>query len=152
MDFFIDYLGECEQRLLKYLENEYSFDSEPLTKEINFDIVINKLILSVIDDSKVAQIWGFCPHSTWIKTDYNVPHHTKGLLKVVDDLEQGFSYKINREGEWPIYINQSTGWICIGHPENKGEAVEFMNNCVAVVDNHHKLVSLWLKPQIEREK
>jgi len=65
----------------------------------------------------------------------------------MDNLESGFSYGINSDDEWPVYVNQKTGWICVGNPERSGEAVEFMNNCVAVVDNNNKLVSLWLKPQ-----
>jgi hypothetical protein len=53
---------------------------------------------------------------------------------------------VNKE-DWPVYVNIRTGWVCIGNPENKGNAVEFINNCVAVIDENKCLASLWLKPK-----
>jgi len=147
MRFLVKHTGQAEQRLLKYVADEYSFDIEPIVHIINFDVIVNKLNLTVVNDNKVAQVWGFCPYTNWIKSNCNVPQYTEGLLIVMDNLESGFSYGINSDDEWPVYVNQKTGWICVGNPERSGEAVEFMNNCVAVVDNNNKLVSLWLKPQ-----
>ena len=31
--------------------------------------------------------------------------------------------------------------------EKQGNAVEFINNCVAVIDDDKEFISLWLKPQ-----
>lgn len=36
------------------------FDIEPTVQEINLDIVVNKLNLTVVDNNKVIQVWGFC--------------------------------------------------------------------------------------------
>jgi uncharacterized protein YbdZ (MbtH family) len=47
--------------------------------------------------------------------------------------------------DWLVHVNVKTGWVCIGNPEKKGNAVEFINNCVAVIDDK-EFVSLWLKP------
>ncbi len=33
------------------------------------------------------------------------------------------------------------------NPQKSGEAVGFINNCVAVVDNNQELAALWLQPQ-----
>lgn len=148
MKFIIEYNNNVEQRILTYLSDDYSFDMEPVVLTVNFDVVLNKINLAVVgDNKKIVQIWGFCPYGSWIKTNYSVPSYKKGLLKVKDELEPGFSYGINNE-DWPIYVNKQAGWVCIGNPKKTGSAVEFINNCVAVVGNDGDLISLWLKPQI----
>ena len=53
---------------------------------------------------------------------------------------------INRD-DLPMFINTESGWVCIGNPEAKGRAVEFINNCVAVINDNCEFVSLWLKPE-----
>lgn len=147
MKFIIKYSNSIEQKKLTYLADECSFDIEPTIHEINFDVVINKLNLTVAgDDNRIVQVWGFCPYSLWIKANYNVPQYARGILKVATDLKPGFAYAINNDSEWPVYVNAKTGWICIGNPEKSEKAVEFITDCVAVVYNG-ELVALWLKPQ-----
>lgn len=145
MKFLIEYTNSTEQRLLFYRPDEYSFDIEPTVHEIDFDLIINQLNLTVVDD-KVVQVWGFCPYGGWIKSNYSVPKFEKGILKVQTELKPGFAYGINNGKDWPVYVNIKTGWVCIGDPEKINKAVEFINNCVAVVNNE-ELVSLWLKPK-----
>ena len=146
MKFVIEYNSNIEQRLLTYNIEECSFDIEPTVQKINYDIVINKLNLTVTDDNRVVQILGFCGFATWIKTNHNVPEYKKGVLKVLDDLEVGVgSYSIRKE-EFPVYVNTQTGWVCIGYPEKSGNAVEFINNCVVVINGDDEFISLWLKP------
>lgn len=147
MKFEVEYTGVAEKRVLTYDIEECSFDIEPTVHEINFDIAVNKLNLTVVDDNKVVQVWGFCGFAAWMKSEYSVPRSIKGTLKVVDDLKPGVgSYKVNNE-DFPVYINTQTGWVCIGNPEKKGNAVEFINNCIAVIDDEKEFVSLWLKPE-----
>ena len=146
MKFLIDYTNKPEQRTLKYVIDEYSFDSEPLIVEVNFSVVLNKINLTVNENNQVIQVWGFCPHAGWIKTNCNIPKYNQGILKVVNDLEAGFSYKINDE-DWPVYVNPQIGWVCIGNYQKLGSAVEFVSNCIAVVGSNSDLLSLWLKPQ-----
>ena len=81
-----------------------------------------------------------------MKGKYHVPEYRKGTLRVEHNLEHGFAYGINDE-DLPVCINAETGWVCIGDPEKRGNAVEFINNCVAVIGNNKEFVSLWLKPQ-----
>jgi hypothetical protein len=146
MKFLIKYTENTEHRLLIYDIDEFTFDTEPSVKEINFDIVVNKINLTAIDDNRIAQVWGFCGYKEWIKSNYNAPKSKKGILKVIDDLECGFSYSVNKE-DLPIYVNNQTGWVCIGNPEKQGHAVEFISNCIAVIDDNKEFLSLWLKPQ-----
>lgn len=47
MKFKIEFTGVTENSMLTYDIKECSFDMEPITKEINFDLVINKLNLTV---------------------------------------------------------------------------------------------------------
>lgn len=70
----------------------------------------------------------------------------KGNLKVTDNLAYGLSYRI-REENFPVFVNPQSGWVCIGDPKRTGQTVEFINNCIAVIDNNQEFVSLWLKPQ-----
>jgi hypothetical protein len=148
MKFLIEYTDTLEQKNLIYDIEEYSFDTVPTVQETNFDIVINKLNLTVIDDNnKIVQIWGFCGYNEWIKSNCKIPESRKGVLKVIDDLEAGVgSYSVSKE-ELPVYVNVETGWVCIGNPQKKGHAVEFINNCVAVIDDSKEFISLWLKPE-----
>jgi hypothetical protein len=147
MNFHVDYSENAEQRILNYESKEYSFDTQPSEREINFDLVLNKLNLSVVDGGKVVQVWGFCPYGEWKKSNHDVPHHSQGNLKITNDFEPGFSYKINKDTSWPIYANRQTGWVCIGNPDKHGNAVEFINNCVAVIGENGELLSLWLRPR-----
>lgn len=41
-----------------------------------------------------------------------------------------------------MVVNKSTGCVWVGNPESGGDAVEFMDNAVAVVDDK-ELVALW---------
>jgi len=147
MKFLTEYTETIRQKTLIYNFEECSFFSEPSVQEINFDVVINKLNLTAIDnDNKIVQVWGFCGYNEWIKSSYEVPESEKGELKVLDNLISGVgSYSINNK-DLPVYVNVQTGWVCIGNPEKKGNAVEFINNCIAVIDDEKEFLSLWLKP------
>ena len=70
MKFNVEYTGVAEERVLTYDIEECSFDIEPTVQEINLDIVVNKLNLTVVDNNKVIQVWGFCGFTTWIKSRY----------------------------------------------------------------------------------
>lgn len=148
MKFIIDYadfIGESKR--LTYNIEDFSFDTEPLDREVNFDIVINKLNLSAVDeDNKIVQLWGFCGYKEWKRSNYDPPQCKVGILKIIDELEEGFSYRVNKE-DLPIFVNIQSGWVCIGNPEKKGNAVEFINNCIAIIDDYDEFVSLWLKPE-----
>lgn len=147
MKFLIDYADLIGTKYLTYDVEEYSFDTGLSVQEINFDVVVNKLNLSTVDDdNKIVQLWGFCGYKEWKKSNYNVPQHRAGILKVIDDLVEGLAYRVS-EDDLPMYVNVRTGWVCIGDPEKKGNAVEFINNCVAVIDDDKEFVSLWLKPE-----
>lgn len=135
-----------EDKLLSYIFSDYSFDMEPAVKEIGFYILINNLDLIVDENNKVVQLSGFCPCNNWIEMSSLVPKYERGILRVVTELQLGFSFRLNNKHPWPVYINKKEGWICIGDPEKNGEAAEFLNNCVAVINNG-ELVSVWLKPK-----
>lgn len=145
MKFVIEYGNAIEQRLLTYVPQECSFDMDPIVSGIDFELILNKLSLSVVDN-KIIQLWGFCGLDNSMKSNYQVPEYKGGRLGVEHNLTFGFAYGINRE-DFPVYLNTQTGWVCIGYPEMKGNAVEFINNCVAVINDNKDFVSLWLKPQ-----
>ena len=145
MKFIVEYGDTIEQRLLTYIPEECSFDMEPIVSKIDFELILNKLSLSVVDNG-VIQLWGFCGFDKSMKSNYKVPKYRSGVLKVEHSLEYGFAYGINDE-DFPVYVNAQTGWVCIGEPEKLGNAVEFINNCVAVIGNDKEFISIWLKPK-----
>lgn len=128
---------------LFYLIDDYSFDMDPSIREVGYDLLINYINLLFDPRDCVAHLSGFCPYGTWIKANYQVPLYKEGKLKVQTQVEPGCSYRINNE-EWSIYINEDR-WVCIGNPNISENAVEFLHNCIAVI-NHENLVALWLKP------
>lgn len=147
MEFIIEHGHTVEQRLLTYIQEECSFDIEPIVSQIDFELVLNKINLSVVDN-RIIQLWGFCGFAEWMKSDYQVPEYKKGSLRVRHNLTHGFAYGISDDDyEYPVYINAQMGWVCIGNPEKKGNAVEFINNCVAVIGDDKEFISLWLKPE-----
>lgn len=102
-------------------------------------------------NNKVIQIWGFCGFATCMQSDFRVPQNRKGTLTVIGDFKSGVgSYRINAKDS-PVYLNSRTGWVCVGNPQISGHAVEFINNCVAVINNIGDFVALWLKPQFINE-
>lgn len=128
---------------LIYTYEEYSFYKSRVSNELNFTLYVNYIGLMVGQKNYVESLDGFCPYGSWISINLVVPEYKKGLLKVEADVEPGFSYRIN-DFEWPAYMNQEK-WVCIGNPQATGETLEFLQDCVAVV-NEGTLKSLWLKP------
>lgn len=146
MKFCIEYSDDIEKRVLNYVSDDYSFDMEPFVREVDYGVILNMLTLTVIDYNKIVEVSGFCPYGSWVKTNHSVPAHKRGLLKVIDKLEPGFDYTLNKE-EWPTYVNTQTRWVCVGDPGKTENAVEFINNCVAVIGSDGEFIALWLKPQ-----
>ncbi|MCD7932447.1 MAG: hypothetical protein LUH15_14435 [Tannerellaceae bacterium] len=148
MKFIIEFTEISSQKTLIYRTDEHSFDMEPWTCGIDFEIALNTLSLTVVDGT-IIQLNGFCGLNKSMKSDCKVPIYKTGLLKILNPenyiVESG-AYKLTKE-DWPVKINIHTGWVCLGYPEKKGNAVEFINNCVAVIDEEKNLVALWLKPK-----
>lgn len=144
MKFKIKYkFTYINQRKIFYLPDEFSFNVKPLTPEIDYYLILNYINLTVVNNL-VVQVDGFCPNHDWILTDLPVPNYEIGQLKVLKNYEPGFSYRLNNI-DWPVYYNQQSGWVCVGDPTKKNEAVEFTTNVVAVVENN-ELQALWMKP------
>lgn len=138
---------------LIYIAEDYSFEMWPHDASVNFSLMINTINLSVGTDNSVMEVDGYCPRDGWIKGDYQVPSYHAGTLTVLDELESGFSYRINRDeslfNESPIYEDVQTGWVCAGDPQSNGQTVEFIKSCVAVIDDTGSLKALWLHPKYE---
>lgn len=147
MKFSIDYNEYLGRKQVVYRKAEYSFDTIPYIPEIDFDIAINTIALTVVD-GKVIQLNGFCGLSKTIETPYDVPKAEKGLLKVLYPevyITKAGSPKLN-DKNWTVFINPKTRWICIGNPQCQERAVEFIDNCIGVIDGNQELVALWLHP------
>jgi len=135
--------GNSIEKSLTYIPEEVSFYMGEILDKVDVELILNKISL-VVAGNKVVHVSGFCGFSEWMKSNYEIPKYTKGVLKAEHDLKYGLAYGIYDE-DLPVNVNTKTGWVCIGHPEKQGKAVEFINNCVAVIDDG-KFLSLWLKP------
>ena len=145
MKFIVEYGSAIERRLLTYIPEECSFDMEPIVSKIDFELILNKLSLSVVNN-RIIQLWGFCGLDKSMKSNYTVPEYRSGILKVEHNFKYGLADGINDE-DFPVYVNTQTGWVCIGEPEKLGNAVEFIDNCAAVIGIDKEFISIWLKPQ-----
>lgn len=144
MKFKIELTNNIIPRTVKYISEEFSFDTEPRVNETDFDLAYNRLNLTVVDE-QVVQIWGYSGDVKNVNFDLDIPSYNRGALRVVGEFEYGFTYRINENTE-PIYYNKKNGWICIGNSEVQGKGIEFIENCVAFVDDASCLVSIWIKP------
>lgn len=73
-----------------------------------------------------------------------VPRSRRGVLFVLGEFEGGYgSFRISR-ADFPVFSNEKSGWVCIGDPKAAANAVEFINNCIAVIDTQGEFKGLWL--------
>jgi hypothetical protein len=133
---------------LKYLASEGGLVFEPIWMA-PLAVEIGYLELAVDEDYlTVSRVTGFLPPDYWIHCQLEEPKALSGELKVSGDIEMGVAVGLVEAGEWPVYFDDSTGWICVGHPESKRGDVsaEFATGSVAVV-NDRMLRALWLHPE-----
>jgi hypothetical protein len=149
MKFIIKDSVKSEKQQLIYIEEECSFYMDGVLDHIDMELILNKISLAVFEN-KIINVGGFCGLDKSMKSNYQVPVFNKGILKVEHSLKYGLAYSINDDldYEYPVYVNTQTGWVCIGYPEKSGKAVEFLDNCVAVISDNGEFLSLWLKPQV----
>lgn len=145
MKFYIDYTSCLEGKQIIYRKNEFSFDTVPYEYDIDFDISINMLSLSVID-SRIAQVNGFCGLKDAMH--YDPPKTSKGMLGIchADRYESGTGSYAIADVDLPVFLNKNTGWVCIGNPLGSGCSVEFITGGIAVIDIQQELLALWLHP------
>ncbi|WP_316803165.1 hypothetical protein [Pedobacter nototheniae] len=145
MKFKIVETEHIHQGVVKYIKKDFSFDTEPIINEIDYELAYNKVTLTVVD-KQVVQIWGFSGGDTKrVKLNQNIPQYKRGILMVEGEFEYDLCYSINKVSV-QVYENEKTGWFCIGDPKFEGEGVEFINKCIAFIDNEGLLMSLWIKP------
>ena len=123
---------------MKILE-DYSFDVEPLDGSGETSIMINDLQLEIDHEGEIMYVWGLCPLIEYKLTD-EVPQGYKlhSLVALLDlPPRPGISYRLNKDGRWPVYINPNEGWVCLGNPMTKNkQLIEFAPNCVHCVDKN----------------
>ncbi|MGE6220665.1 hypothetical protein ACQKCH_12630 [Nubsella zeaxanthinifaciens] len=133
-----------EDRIVNYIENEFSINTVPSTGGSDFDLVLNSLIFSVIDGD-VKQIWGFLGDLKSNASGLIPPLVTKGSLRVIGSFEEGMAYRIFSD-EQPVFFDAAAGWICIGKRSNAKNGVEFLSGCIAFISEFGLFETLWIKP------
>ena len=148
MKFSVNKNSMIPQISLVYRKEDYSFDVEPLSTQGYTSILINDLHLEITYEGKIIYVWGLCPLINYIETDKTPNNYTGGEVTVIlDNPTPGISKRLNNDKRWPIYINKHSGWVCLGDPLYTALSIEFIPNCVAVLDEY-QLRALWLKPKV----
>ncbi len=148
MEFKAIFHENIIQSDLVYSSTDYSFDMIESSFGLDYELILNDLSLSVFNE-KIVKVWGFCGLNSEMVFNGKVPQSKKGSLVVVNESGEDLSYfRINHE-PFPVHINFQTEWICIGDPIHNDDsiAVEFIKNCIAVINSKNKLTALWLKPE-----
>lgn len=146
----VDTDGACihNDYVIRYVIEDFSFAYEHKNYFHDFSLMVNTIELNVDNNFFLCGISGYDPYLGWKRIHVEPPLFKKrGVQAFINfDYVPGGGYRINDQ-VWPEYVNAKSGWICIGNPQSSGEAVEFIDNCVAVIDGKQELVALWLKPQ-----
>ncbi len=134
-----------------YRANEYSFDISDmggLAASVFACIAIDTLMIEISADGHFLYVDGYCNYISWIETDVLSPKARFGSIQVSGvELIMGAGIDFTKPGEWPIYFNKKTGWVCIGNSNQSFpfDAIEFATNTIAVI-NDKNLTAIWLKP------
>lgn len=123
-----------------YYVKEKSFLLEPQI-ETDFSILFGNLYFGLdidLNTGKVQAISGYSPKRQWKRNHLIIPKATvEGELIVLsnDEWYPGQGIRVT-DGDWGIQYDSKTGWICVGKSgvEMVGQSVEFLNNCIAVLN------------------
>jgi len=133
-----------------YNPAEKGFDTLP---DVKSDITLLIAYVNIgfdSDDMCSNQVFGLSPEYSWIRQKLLAPKDfSKCALKLNEDFDYG-TWRLDRGNEWKTYYDADSGWICIGTPQIKGQAINinFLNNAIATLNMQGELQSLWMKPLI----
>lgn len=144
MKFLIKKGKPISNKKLVYFADECSFNMGTVNYNVSIEWILNKISLSS-HENIIVDVSGFCGLASHMNKDIYIPKYSKGILKVEHNLEYGFAYSIFDKGQ-PVSFNSKTGWVCVGNPIKLSNAVEFIKNCIAVINDNGDFLSLWLKP------
>jgi hypothetical protein len=133
---------------LIYRPEAYAFDAIPRPDSVVSSVLVNDTELEVDERGTVLCVTGLCPHPAWQRTGYEPPQARRLSLRVDANAEwvPGISRRLTGPSALPIFVNPRIGFVCIGDPQQRAEAVEFAPGCIALL-NEGNLVALWLRPK-----
>ena len=149
MMFRLDFsLPQAKGRLV-YRSSEFSLDTLGREPNGGFAAVVNEVLLDASGTGQVCCVWGLCPDVSWQQGKVPLPKHRPGALILEQDTVPGVSIGVNEaNNRWPVVVDSESGWMVLapGKVPFAVEAVEFLPNCLAAVDEDGDLVCLWLRP------
>ncbi|MCT7981236.1 hypothetical protein [Laspinema olomoucense] len=137
------------QGRLIYVQQDYAFNFLPSSRSTITSLVIDTLQLSIDHKGRVLEVWGYCPYQSWQLAEIYPPNYIPGSVFVeLEDIIPGVSEQIAGVGEWDIFVNSNTGWVCIEKEKQSPSAIaiEFASNSVAVLEENC-LKAIWLHPE-----
>jgi hypothetical protein len=136
---------------LVYEEKGRSFNIAPFQKNIGFtSLSINCLQLEIDYDKRIVYVWGYEPLMKYEEINkFPESYEHKDLIALTDrKLIPGVSIGLDKNKEWPTYINKKMGWVCVGDPTIEDRRlIGFAPDCVAALDKDSEMVAIWLHPK-----
>jgi hypothetical protein len=132
---------------LVYRPEDYSFASEPTPPGFT-SIVVNTLSLEVNSRGKIVEVWGYCPHLSWIKASLTPPSPKLADVYAVSDepFLSGVSVGIVDNSDLPVYVDPTSGWVQIPGEGTAASSISPLPGVILQLTEQNEFASLWLKP------
>lgn len=137
------------QGRLIYVQQDCAFNFVPSSRYGITSLVIDTLQLSIDNKGRILEVWGYCPYQSWQLAEISPPNYIRGRVFVeLENIIPGVSEQIAGVGEWDIFVNSNTGWVCIEKEKHSSSfiGIEFASHSVAVLEENC-LKAIWLHPE-----
>jgi len=133
-------------------EKDRCFDIEPFEQNHNnfTSLEIGFLQIGIDFDKRLTYVWGYEPLIKYSETNkFPSAYEDRDLVAVIErELIPGVSIELDKEKDWPTYINKDMGWVCIGDPTiEERRLIKFASDSIATLNNESEMVAIWLHPK-----
>ena len=136
--FSVEWMTKPPLCSVYYLVDELSFMSEPFTPHYDYELIVNTLTLSIVNN-KIIQLSGFMGlvKEGEVRTSSVIlrpPPSHYGNVIVESQLENDFAWSVDDSIlEYNVSFSPTTSWLCIGDPNTNFSAVEFLSVQLAFI-------------------
>ena len=113
--------------------------------------VLNDLNLEVDEDGRVIEVWGYSPRESWIDGVVQLPEGARrGALRLLQEFTPGVSRRMGGSRAWIVTFDASVNVVryALDAQEPATVLIEFLDGCIAGMNQERELVSLWLRPEM----
>ncbi len=132
-------------RILIYRADEYAFDVIPAPSTAFTSVLVNDLNLELDAHGHVISVWGLSPHTSWKRANLKPPVADFLNVTFVADgsLNRGVSVRLNKGKYWPVFVDPTSGWVCVKGDDRATMAAKIMSGIIgSVLLGQHQLPDL----------